>query len=327
MGRMTDTDPFGSFHEASKAVLNHLHQMIGFNLWMVTRTEGDDWIVLEANDFGYGVGQGDVFRWTDSFCSRMVQGQGPRVAPCAASIPSYAAAPIGQQVSIGAYVGVPLSWDDGRLFGTLCAIDPSPQPKQIEESLAEVELFARLLSSILQADIQANKLLREAERAHMDAMTDVLTGLYNRRGWDQLIAAEESRSQRYGHPAGVFSIDVDDLKTVNDTQGHAKGDELLRAAADAVTSTVRAHDVAARLGGDEFAVLAVECDPLGTESIMKRLEQEFGKRGVRASMGVEICQPGEPFAVVLERADQAMYANKRERKKQSDESQSPIGVS
>lgn len=76
---------------------------------MVTRTEGEDWIVLPAEDRGYDVKEGDVFRWTDSFCSQMVEGRGPCIAPQSDLIPAYANAPIGQQVSIAAYVGLPLT--------------------------------------------------------------------------------------------------------------------------------------------------------------------------------------------------------------------------
>ena len=102
---------------------------------MVTRAGGEDWIVLQADDHGYGVQTGDLFRWTDSFCSRMVQGFGPRIAPASDEVPSYASAPIGSQVPIGAYVGVPLTWRDGNLFGTLCAIHPTAVPKHIETEL------------------------------------------------------------------------------------------------------------------------------------------------------------------------------------------------
>ena len=77
----TDIRPFDSFQEASAAILDHLHEILGFDLWMVTRTEGEDWIVLHTNDRGYSVNPGDLFRWTDSFCSRMVLGKGPRIAP------------------------------------------------------------------------------------------------------------------------------------------------------------------------------------------------------------------------------------------------------
>ena len=89
---------FDDFKAASTEVMNYLHSQLGFKLWMVTRTESEDWIVLNANDHGYEVAPGDVFRWTDSFCSRMVKGQGPRIAPSSKAVPAYAAAPIGQQV-------------------------------------------------------------------------------------------------------------------------------------------------------------------------------------------------------------------------------------
>ena len=109
--------PFESFEKASRSVLSLLHQRLGFDLWMMTRTDGQDWIVLQVEDHGYKVKEGSVFRWADSFCSQMVLGLGPRVAPCAQEIPTYAAAPIGQQVAIGAYIGVPIQNSDGSLFG------------------------------------------------------------------------------------------------------------------------------------------------------------------------------------------------------------------
>ncbi len=146
--------PYADFSEASKAVLSFLHQRLGFNLWMVTRTEGEDWIVLDVEDHGYGVKKGNVFRWADSFCSRMVLGQGPCIAPNSQSIPAYANAPIGQQVPIAAYVGVPIHDADGGLFGTLCAIDPAPQKESLVDELPLIELLSRLLSSYLVAELK-----------------------------------------------------------------------------------------------------------------------------------------------------------------------------
>lgn len=186
--------PLLDFEAASQAVLAYLHQQLGFSLWMVTRTQGDDWIVLQANDQGYDIKTGDVLSWKSSFCARMVQGYGPKIAPVAQHIPAYAAAPIGQQVPIGAYIGVPLVHRDGSLFGTLCAIDPVPQPHAIEAALPTLELLADLLSAILNADLRAAEQARRAERLQVEAHEDALSGLYNRRGWDYLMAAEEARS-------------------------------------------------------------------------------------------------------------------------------------
>ena len=97
------------FETAGKAVLFFLRARFGFGLWMITRTEGNDWIVLQAEDHGYGVSAGTVLRWSYSFCSEMVKGNGPRIAPDSAEVPAYVRAPIGQQVPIRAYVGIPLT--------------------------------------------------------------------------------------------------------------------------------------------------------------------------------------------------------------------------
>ena len=77
---MIDTK-FKKFEEAGQIVLKFLYQRFGFNLWMITRAEGDDWIVLQSEDNGYNVKPGQVFRWADSFCSHMVKGKAPTIAP------------------------------------------------------------------------------------------------------------------------------------------------------------------------------------------------------------------------------------------------------
>ncbi len=145
-------------------MLAYLHERFGFKLWMMTRTEGEDWIVLHTEDHGYGVQEGTVFRWADSFCSRMVEGLGPKIAPSADKVPVYVEAPIGQQVPIGAYIGVPLAKPDGTLFGTLCAIDPEEQPEDIVDHLPLIELLAQSLATILTSDLNAVEQTRLAEQ-------------------------------------------------------------------------------------------------------------------------------------------------------------------
>ena len=311
---MNPISAYDNFETASTEVLDYLHSRLGFNLWMVTRTETENWIVLNAKDHGYDVKGGDVFRWTDSFCSRMVQDLGPRIAPRSADIPAYASAPIGQAVPIGAYVGVPLSRFDGELFGTLCAIDPSPMPEAISDELPLVEMMARLLTTILENELRAHDEYRRAERARREAATDGLTGLYNRRGWDELLIKENIRCRRYGHPAGLISIDLDELKEVNDTQGHAQGDDLLRRAADCLTTVTRGTDIVARLGGDEFAILAVECNSDGAEQLVNRLHNEFRRSEIAASVGMSMWHPSGSLTDAMNRADEQMYECKRLRK-------------
>ncbi len=311
---MLEIRPYTDFADAAHAVLQFLRERLKFGLWMVTRTEGDDWIVLQAEDHGYGVKEGSVFRWADSFCSQMVRGLGPCIAPQSAEIPAYAAAAIGRQVTIGAYVGVPLMREDGSLFGTLCAIDPTPQPVAITAELPLIQLLARLLCSILEADLKAIEQARHAERAQAESLIDALTGLYNRRGWDQLVAAEESRCRRYGHLACVLSIDLDDLKDVNDNEGHAKGDDLICRAALAVRSAVRDQDVVARVGGDQFLVLGIECDADGAERLRARVIASLAAQNVEASLGIASRHPSSGLTQAMEVADKAMYASKKDRR-------------
>lgn len=298
------------FNTAAQAVLAYLHERLGFDLWMVTRTEGSDWIVLQANDQGYGVQAGDVFSWTDSFCSRMVNGEGPRIAPCSDVVAAYVEAPIGQQVKIGAYVGVPLVYEDGSLFGTLCAIDPAPQPPTIQQELPLVELLAQLLSRILHADIKAAEQFRLAERLQTDALTDGLTGLYNRRGWDQLLDSEEERCSIYGYPACIIVIVIDGLTTINDAQGHAAGDRLLQQTAAVLRQTTRKQDVVARIGGDEFAMLCVECSLDEGEPFKARLEQALLAHQLYASVGIAGRHPSQGLRWAWANADRAMYRHK-----------------
>jgi diguanylate cyclase len=302
------------FHTVVRNTLHFLHQRYGFALWMFTRLEENDWIVLTAEDHGYGIDEGRVFPWKDSLCSRMVDEHGPRVASAVADVPAYATAPITEQLKIGAYVGIPLKRRDGSLFGTLCAIDPLPQSSLITEEQELIELIADLLNRLLNAELTAAEAVRRAERAEVVMMRDPLTALYNRRGWDRLLLKEEERCRRYGHPACVISVDLDELKLVNDTSGHAAGDALLQAASRVIEDTLRATDIAARLGGDEFGILAIECDAAAASALLARLRMRMAEEGIKASCGLAMRQPEKGLQSALSEADAAMYADKKQRK-------------
>jgi diguanylate cyclase (GGDEF)-like protein len=159
--------------------------------------------------------------------------------------------------------------------------------------------------------------LGEAQsRLHRLAHVDSLTGLPNRRAFLGLLtgacAADAAR-----RPAVAF-LDLDRFKSVNDRLGHAAGDALLVTVSDALTSVLRDGDVAARLAGDEFAVLLTgPLDPADAEAVGRRLRSAIGAAahtvapdlGVAASVGIAWCA-GRPEEV-LHRADEAMYAAKR----------------
>jgi diguanylate cyclase (GGDEF)-like protein len=315
------------FAAAAQATMAYLRRRLGFQLWMVTRTEGDDWIVLYANedqdgnedkaaDAGtrYGVEPGRSFRWTDTFCSRMVLGHGPGIAPSMRDVPAYAQAPLAGQLPVGAYVGVPLRRSDGSLFGTLCGLDPRPQPDAVRDEIDTVTLMGELLSRILASELDAGNASRHADRVDADATRDPLTGLVNRRGWDLLVQREEERCSRYGHSACVVSLDLDDLQFTNDTQGKAAGDGMLIRAARALEGVTRGTDTVARLGGDEFAMLMVECDYFDAQALLVRVQEALAAADVRAALGMALRKPGYDLEETFAMADAEMSRAKRSKK-------------
>ncbi|MFC7299095.1 sensor domain-containing diguanylate cyclase [Herminiimonas aquatilis] len=303
------------FASATNAIIQFLRNRFDLDLWMITRTEGNDWIVLAVEESYYDVKAGKVFNWSDSFCSRMVEGVGPRVAPQSDAIEVYRTTPIASRIKIGAYVGVPIMREDGTLFGTLCAIDPHPQPESIREEQKLIEMMADLLSSILHKELAVADATRRAERAEAEAARDGLTALYNRRGWDELLMREEDRCRRYGNPTCVISIDLDALKIINDSQGHSAGDQLIVRAGAAINDVIRLNDIAARVGGDEFSILCVECTPEDAAVLVDRLRRSFEKAAVSASIGVASRHPEKGLIAACEQADANMYAEKRSKQR------------
>jgi diguanylate cyclase (GGDEF)-like protein len=301
---------FKNFDEAGQAVLKFLYQRFGFKLWMITRTEGDDWIVLQSEDNGYNIKPGQVFHWADSFCSQMVQNKAPRIAPYSPDIQLYTDAPINKLVTIKAYVGEPLLKEDGTLFGTLCAIDPEPQSKALIDDAPLFDLIAQMLSYVLQAELKTAEQIRKAERFEVEALCDSVTGLFNRRAWDRLIDLEEERCKRYGHPSAVLMIDLNDLKITNDTLGHSAGDELIQRMALTLKDIVRSNDIVSRLGGDEFAVLSIETNLENAEKLVTRIQNAFAEVNISAAIGLAMRNPTYGLSAAIEEADVKMYKNK-----------------
>lgn len=160
----------------------------------------------------------------------------------------------------------------------------------------------------------AVQLKRRTDCAEAKALLDPLTGVFNRRGWDALIARETARAQRGHHSMTIFIFDVDEFKAVNDRFGHAYGDDALRAVGAAITSAARAHDVVARLGGDEFALLALDDGGDAADIILARLETALAPVGLGISIGHASTFAGCDVAAATELADRRMYANKAARK-------------
>lgn len=177
-------------------------------------------------------------------------------------------------------------------------------------------LIKRLRHQMAEHVDMMSRLKVRAEEFHKLATLDPLTGLYNRRLAERQLAGEVSRSQRYGHPLTVLVLDLNDFKQINDRYGHAAGDAVLRVFAERLNSVIRTSDLAVRMGGDEFMVVLPECLPQQIQTLLDRLSPlEVELRGQRIpvsySAGWAGYRQGETPEQMLERADQALYAEKR----------------
>src|SRR5271157_1601302 len=155
----------------------------------------------------------------------------------------------------------------------------------------------------------------DQERAF--ARVDHLTGAANARSFTEMLKAEVERSRRYARRFTIAYFDLDNFKSVNDTFGHAAGDELLKVVVDIIRGNLRATDVIARLGGDEFALLLPETDEDAARAaiakIQSRIKSEMQSRArpVTVSIGSLTCSDaGLDVDALIQKADDLMYAAK-----------------
>jgi diguanylate cyclase (GGDEF)-like protein len=179
---------------------------------------------------------------------------------------------------------------------------------------------ARRLLRVAAAETAAALDRADSHRAaETSASTDPLTGLPNRRYFDEFSSLLAGR-RRAGDAVAILMIDIDKFKGLNDTYGHPVGDEVLRSVATAITAAVRDQDVPARIGGEEFAVLLRNPGPAVALEVGERVRQavrdldlgDFGVPGVSVSVGVaNATSPDEPIHALVDRADRALLRAKR----------------
>jgi diguanylate cyclase (GGDEF)-like protein len=157
---------------------------------------------------------------------------------------------------------------------------------------------------------------RQNEMLSERASTDGLTGLRNRRHFDETLASTLAFASRQGHPLSLVMIDVDHFKQLNDAFGHLAGDEVLRVVADSLRCGARSHDVVARYGGEEFAVILPGTDDVAAQAVADRLRASIAdlswpRRAVTVSLGISTTFLSATAAEqLIGEADQALYHSK-----------------
>jgi diguanylate cyclase (GGDEF)-like protein len=184
----------------------------------------------------------------------------------------------------GDFDGVPLDGGCDPL-GVVQIGGEGPADVVLPESFSprELALACRLLSSVVRLRRQVQEGRQTGRRLREEALGDSLTGLPNRRAWDEELSQRIAAAQSQGQPLCLAVVDLDHFKQVNDGWGHAAGDRLLQAAAGALKQSLRQDDFVARLGGDEFGLLLAGLDAEAAASVIERLRSGLPARIAQAT--------------------------------------------
>lgn len=214
--------------------------------------------------------------------------------------------------SIRFYAGAPLTTENGLALGTLCVIDRKPR----ELDSGQIDALQALARQVM-AQFELRRIGQELKIANIqlakDSTTDGLTGLMNRRSFDESLEREFDQAKRYGSPVSLMLIDVDKFKSFNDTFGHQAGDEALKQTASILSEQARKSDLVFRYGGEEFACLLPHTgDEDGfvvSERMRKAFEEHAWKnRQVTISIGLSTTNDQVSDSKdLVEKADKALY--------------------
>ncbi|MEQ1951914.1 sensor domain-containing diguanylate cyclase [Mesorhizobium sp. CN2-181] len=254
---------------------------------------------------GMGVDQVDR---RSTFCTHALLAATPTIVPDALLDPRFANNPhVAGEPHVRFYAGVPLRTSDGHNIGTVCAIDMKPRPfgdRQVD--------ILRDLAQLAMDQIELQQL------ATVDALTGTLTRRGFRTGGERALAL----ARRHKHNLSLIAFDIDHFKTINDSYGHAAGDEVLAGIAGACSGNLRQSDIFGRIGGEEFAIILPHTDRRGAVETAEKLrsiiaglpfEPNGSRRQVTASFGVSTLDlVTKDIDSLLAHADTALYEAKAE---------------
>lgn len=297
-----------SFTESAELVVAYLNAHTPLTDWSVSRvSEGEQVHIHVHHEQVLMIG--DRVDWEESFCSRMAEGAS-HIVRDSRTDSDYSGLQAAEDV--GAYAGYTIRDDRGGMFGVLCGVRPAPllPEETVDEQL--VRLLSELLSTQLDLSRRVDRERRQNALAEALAESDALTGVLNRRGWDRLVADAQERVDGFGDAVAVAVVDLDGLKSLNDRDGHAAGDELIRRAADALRNACTRSASVARYGGDEFVILANGVTRSGAATHFERFDRALAEAGVSASLGFAAAEPGRTtLDEAIDAADRMMYRRKR----------------
>jgi diguanylate cyclase (GGDEF)-like protein len=296
-----DTECEAAFDDLARVAA----QVAGMPVGVVTLIDGErSWFKAR-----HGITRRETAR-ERAFCAYTILQDVPLVVPDATKDARFVDNPsVTANAGVRFYAGIPLINPEGFALGSLCVVDQRPRHMSLER-LETLGILGRMVMTTFE-------LRRAMIQMRALAMTDVLTGLANRPAFMQALERAIARQRRHGEAFTLLYLDLDGFKAVNDTAGHAAGDDVLREVASVLRDWVRKEDVAARVGGDEFAavlVLAAEDHgAAGADRIRAAIADRMraASRAVTASVGAVCFRKTPPSAAqALSIADELMYAAK-----------------
>jgi diguanylate cyclase (GGDEF)-like protein len=241
-----------------------------------------------------------------SFCTHTIKAREPMVVVDATKHPLFADNPgVTGAPFIRSYIGIPLSSADGYNLGALCGVE------------TKVRQFDAAQIGIMQSFAA---LIMDEMELRLIAQSDFLTGAHTRRAFIAELERAWARFARQDEPAALLTLDIDRFKSINDSQGHAAGDAVLKAVAACCAQQTRANDAFGRIGGEEFAILLGNVTAAEAVATAERFRRSIADLDIAALPGIEVSASFGVAALTsnddsvnawMARADAAMYRAKR----------------
>ena len=265
-----------------------------------------------------GVVEGDSNASLDSISYLVRSGGCNRIVPdCRQSL--YAEHGVFQELNPVAIVAMPLTNIDGTQESIVGGVSFEPNKTSLSGQRSLLEFCASQLDQVRTSFLQRLDDSLTIEMLTEQAYQDSMTGLFNRNGWEAAIAAAIANGFSKNVSVSVFVVDVNNLKALNDTQGHAAGDEVIRQVAKSLKKYfetqsgaphVQNESFVARTGGDEYMGLLYDCDDETALTVSASISEELLAKGVSVSVGFASCRSSRRLSTAIENADEAMYLRK-----------------
>ena len=259
-----------SFSRAAQRVLEHLSTTSGLATWAVCRVDQNSSHTLAVDDQ-----QGAIH------AHEALKGPLGEGAPCR--------------------ISASIVFPDGQPFGELVGFDEHESAMPLDHATAQSRVFATLLGALAAAEVSLSHERREVEVR--DGLSDPLTGLATRQGWEQRLRRDENFCREFGEPAAVLVIELDDLKRSNEVHGHSAGDEQLRMAGTVLREVLAGRHFAARITGDRLGALMIGISDHEVGELERVVRQALTASDISAAIGVGRRRPEFGFDGAISAAE------------------------